>query len=151
MKSLRQAKIMDIIQRESVQTQEQLVRRLEADGFDVQQGTISRDIKQLGLIKVPDAEGTYRYALPAAEEDSGVTGRLATIFREGAVSAQSAQNIVVIKTLPGLASAVCAAIDAMRRPDVVGTLAGDDTGMIVLTDSGAADALAAYVRTQLRG
>ncbi len=135
MKSLRQAKLLEIIQQQDIQTQEELSDILMAQGFKTTQATISRDIKEMRIIKVPTGDGKHRYAPPTAEHESGFSTRLQNIFRESVISVQNAQNIVVIKTLPGLASAACSAIDAMHDSDIVGTLAGDDTGLLLLTDT----------------
>lgn len=138
MKSQRQAKIMEIISTTNVETQEQLLQELEAAGFRSTQATISRDIKELRIVKELTTLGTYRYTTAAKELPSTFSTRLNTIFRECVTRYDYAQNIVVIHTLPGLASAAASAIDAMNMSVVVGTLAGDDTVMVVMRDSNAA-------------
>ena len=135
MKTQRQAKIMEIISTKNVETQEQLLQELQAQGFTGTQATISRDIKHLHLVKVLTPGGVYKYALSPHKASAGVAGRLRTIFRESATSCDVAQNIVVIKTMPGLANAAAAAIDGMDLPDVVGSLAGDDTAFLVMRDT----------------
>jgi len=138
LKAQRQAKIMEIISTINVETQEQLLHELQAAGFRSTQATISRDIKELRVVKELTALGTYRYAVAAKEMPTTFSSRINTIFRECVTRFDYAQNIVVIHTLPGLASAAGSAIDAMNMSVVVGTLAGDDTVMVVMRDTNAA-------------
>ena len=138
MKSQRQAKIMEIISNTNVETQEQLLQELEDAGFRSTQATISRDIKELRIVKELTTLGTYRYTTSAKEVPTTFSSRLNAIFRECVTRYDYAQNIVVIHTLPGLANAAASAIDAMIMCGVVGTLAGDDTVMVVMRDSNAA-------------
>ncbi len=138
MKSQRQAKILEIISTRNVETQEQLLEALQKEGFRGTQATISRDIKELRIVKELTSLGTYRYSTSNNEIDSSFTSRLNTIFRECVVKFDYAQNIIVIRTLPGLASAAGSAIDAMNTNSIVGTLAGDDTVMVIMRDSHAA-------------
>lgn len=138
MKSQRQAKILEIISTINVETQEQLLQELEVAGFRSTQATISRDIKELRIVKELTTLGTYRYTTVAKEVPSSFSNRLNTIFRECVTRYDYAQNLVVIHTLPGLAGAAASAIDAMSMSVVVGTLAGDDTVMVVMRDSNAA-------------
>lgn len=140
MKNLRQTKLCEIINREDIETQEDLQLRLREAGFDVTQATVSRDIKALRIYKALTGKGTYRYALPAEKDADAFSPRLRTIFRESVSSIDRAQNLVVIKTLPGMAPAACSALDAMSPPTVVGTIAGDDTAFIAMrTESAAAE------------
>lgn len=138
LKSQRQAKILEIISTINVETQEQLLQELEAAGFRSTQATISRDIKELRIVKELTTLGTYRYTTAAKEVPSSFSNRLNTIFRECVTRYDYAQNLVVIHTLPGLAGAAASAIDAMNMSVVVGTLAGDDTVMVVMRDNNAA-------------
>ena len=138
MKSKRQAKIMEIISTTNVETQEQLLQELQAAGFTSTQATISRDIKDLRIVKELTTFGTYRYTTASREVPSTFSGRLNTIFRECVTNFDYAQNIVVIHTLPGLASAAASALDTMNMSVVLGTLAGDDTVMVVMRDSNSA-------------
>lgn len=138
MKSQRQAKILEIISTQNIETQEQLLAALQTEGFHGTQATISRDIKELRIIKELTSFGSYRYSAVTNEIDTSFTSRLNTIFRECVVNYDYAQNIIVIHTLPGLASAAGSAIDAMNLHAVVGTLAGDDTVMVVMRDNNAA-------------
>jgi len=138
LKEQRQAKIMEIISNINVETQEQLLKELRDAGFHSTQATISRDIKELRIVKELTALGTYRYTVAAKELPTTFSGRMNTIFRECVTRYDYAQNIVVIHTLPGLAAAAASAIDAMNLSVVVGTLAGDDTVMVVMRDNNAA-------------
>ena len=147
MKNKRQAKIMEIISNINVETQEQLLALLQEEGFRVTQATISRDIKDLRIIKELTSLGTYRYAASASEVRNSFTSRLNTIFKECVVSFDYAQNIIVIRTMPGFASAAASAIDAMHMKTIVGSLAGDDTVMIVMRDNNAAAALCDEIRS----
>ena len=138
MKSQRQAKILEIISNINVETQEQLIMELERAGVRSTQATISRDIKELRIVKELTSLGTYRYTTAVREVPSTFSGRLNTIFRECVTRYDYAQNIVVIHTMPGLAGAAASAIDSMNMSVVVGTLAGDDTVMVVMRDNNAA-------------
>ena len=140
MKSQRQAKILEIISTRNVETQEQLLAALQKEGFRGTQATISRDIKDLRIVKELTNLGTYRYTTSTNEMSGTFSSKMNTIFRECVVGYDYAQNIIVIRTLPGLASAAGSAIDAMNLSLVVGTLAGDDTVMVVMRDNNAAAA-----------
>lgn len=146
MKSQRQAKIMEIISTRNVETQEQLLSALQEEGFRGTQATISRDIKELRIVKELTSLGTYRYTTSSNEVTGSFSSRLNTIFRESVVSFDYAQNIIVVRTLPGLASAAASALDAMNLSAVVGTLAGDDTVMIVMRDNNAAAAFSGEIK-----
>ena len=149
MKSQRQAKILEIISTTNVETQERLLQELEDAGFHSTQATISRDIKDLRIVKELTNFGTYRYTISSNEMGGSFTSRLNMIFRECITSFDYAQNIMVIHTLPGLASAAASAIDAMSMSVVVGTLAGDDTVMIVMRDNNAAAAFCGEIQNLL--
>ena len=138
MKSQRQAKILEIISTTNVETQERLLQELEDAGFHSTQATISRDIKDLRIVKELTSLGTYRYTTSTKEVPATFSSRLNTIFRECVTRYDYAQNMVVIHTLPGLAAAAASAIDAMNMSVVVGTLAGDDTVMVVMRDNNSA-------------
>ena len=138
MKFQRQAKILDIIEHNEIETQEELSVRLCALGYDTTQATVSRDIKELRLVKTLSSSGKYYYTTSAKEAESSFSGRLKNIFRECVTSIESAQNMVVIKTLPGLAQAAAMAIDSMRIEQVIGTLGGDDTVFVVMRDTDSA-------------
>ena len=140
MKAKRQQEILRIIGEKAVETQDQLLAELRARGVQSTQATISRDIKELHLIKELTGRGVYQYAVSESKTSLNFAGRLRTIFKEGVTSFDMAQNIVVIKTMPGLASAIGAAIDNMEIPDMVGSLSGDDTAILIIrTNEAAAD------------
>ena len=149
MKSQRQAKILEIIANKNVETQEQLLAELQAEGFRGTQATISRDIKELRIVKELTSLGNYRYTVSNSDFGSSFTTRLNTIFRECVISFDYAQNIIVVRTLPGLASAAGSAIDAMNLSAIVGSLAGDDTVMIVMRDTNAAAAFCGEIKALL--
>ncbi len=140
MKEIRQKKILELISRSDIETQGQLLDALAEAGLKSTQATISRDIKELRLVKELTHRGTYRYASPVQHDDDHAE-KLRAIFRECVTSFVCAQNIVVVKTLPGLASAACSAIDKMNLTDLAGTLAGDDTAFLAMRDNAAAEAL----------
>ena len=149
MKTQRQAKILEIISTKDVDTQEQLLQELQDAGFYSTQATISRDIKELRIVKELTSFGTYRYTTSTQEVKGTFSSRLNTIFRECVTGFDYAQNIVVIHTLPGLASAAGSAIDAMSMNFILGTLAGDDTVMIVMRDTNAAAAFCGEIKNLL--
>lgn len=132
MKNERQSRILEIIEREDIDTQEMLLDRLEKMGITCTQATISRDIKELHLVKELTGHSTYKYTVSERKTSLNVAGRLNNIFRESVTSFDSAQNIVVLKTMPGLASAACSALDGMHLPNMVGSLAGDDTALLIM-------------------
>lgn len=149
MKSARQAKILEIIASMEVETQEQLLMELGKSGFSTTQATVSRDIKELRVVKELSASGRYRYASSMQETTSPLSGRLNKIFRECVTSIDCAQNLVVIKTLPGLANAAGSAIDGMELPYLLGTLAGDDTVLLIMRDNASAASLCAEIKAML--
>ena len=137
---------MEIISNRNVETQEQLLALLQGEGFRATQATISRDIKELRIVKELTSLGTYRYTIANNEVSSSFSARLNTIFRECVTGFDYAQNIIIIRTLPGLASAAGSAIDAMNMSMVVGSLAGDDTVMIVMRDNNSAAAFCGEIK-----
>lgn len=149
MKNDRQAMILEIIAQENIETQEQLLIRLQARGFRCTQATISRDIKQLHLMKEPVGQGVYKYAVSGNRATLNVAAKLRTIFRECIVSIDYAQNIVVVKTMPGLANGACSALDNMDMNDIVGSLAGDDTALLVMRSTEAAELLCQEIKDML--
>jgi len=146
-KAQRQAKIVEIISNINVETQEQLLDKLQEAGFTSTQATISRDIKELRIVKELTSFGTYRYTTAAKEVPTSFSGRLNTIFRECVTDFDYAQNIIVIHTLPGLANAAASALDAMNMSVVLGTLAGDDTVMVVMRDNNSAAAFCGEIKS----
>lgn len=139
MKSARQTKILEIIASKDVETQNQLIDELAAQGIKSTQATLSRDIKELRLMKELTSSGKYRYVAAGRDDFADFDQRLKKIFRESVTSYATAQNILVIKTLPGLAPAACSALDGMDIVGLVGTLAGDDTAFIAMKDNDTAE------------
>ena len=131
MKTNRQSKIIEIIQKNEVETQDELSALLEKDGFRVTQAPLSRDIRELKLTKIPTAGGRQKYAV-ITDAPENLSKKYERVLREGFLSMDMAQNILVIKTVSGMASAVCAAIDAMKMREIVGSIAGDDTIMCAI-------------------
>lgn len=138
-KQKRQQILMDIITKTEVDTQEEIIKVLNEQGLNVTQATISRDIKELGLVKTSGRAKKYKYAqVSQIHKDSA---KLLNLFKAAVISIEQAQNMIVVKTITGNASAVAASIDAQRIPEVVGTLAGDDTVFCVTKDSTQASAV----------
>ena len=150
MKAKRQQEILRIIEEQDVETQDQLLSELRVRGVQSTQATISRDIKELHLVKELTGYGVYKYAVSERKTSLNFAGRLRTIFKEGVTSFDLAQNIVVIKTMPGLASAACAALDGMDIPDMVGSLAGDDTAILIMRTNEAAVAFCDEIHKMLK-
>ena len=135
MKEKRQRAILDIIANHIIETQEQLLAELKERGFRCTQATISRDMKELQLIKELTPTGSYRYAVSIHQNRRDFNDRLRNVFREGVTSVDLAQNIIVLKTMPGLANAAAAALDGMDIEEMVGSLAGDDTALLVMRNT----------------
>lgn len=130
-KYTRQTKILELISKKEIETQEELAEGLKAMGIDVTQATISRDIKELRLVKVMSKNGKYKYAT-IGQSQEGITDRLNKIFENSVVSIDDAVNIIVLKTIPGAAQICASAIDYMGVDEIVGTLAGDDTVFVAI-------------------
>ena len=150
MKSARQQVILEIISEQNIETQGQLLEALEERGVRSTQATVSRDIREMHLVKEVVGDGQYRYAPSVPDDGSDAARRMQEIFREGCVSFDHALHTVVIKTLPGLASAVCGAIDAMYDDNILGTVAGDDTGLLVMRNAASAERLCMQLRKTYR-
>lgn len=133
MKSKRHLKIIEIIKEHDVETQDDLARLLKEAGFDVTQATISRDIRELKLTKVATSNGKQKYEI-FSYNNNKINQKLITVFKEGVINIDYAQNIIVIKTLTGMAMAVAAAIDSMENFEIIGTIAGDDNIFCVVKD-----------------
>lgn len=131
MKARRQFAIMDIISNQRITTQEELCEALKENGFDVTQATVSRDIKELHLIKVPDQEG-YSYAMPELTSLKGSEDRMKRVFQDSVINLDYSNNIIVIKTMPGAAQSVASLIDTWEQPNILGSVAGDDTIFVVV-------------------
>lgn len=131
MKRFRYSKIKEIVQSRPIETQEELAKALQEEGIEVTQATVSRDIKELMLIKVPTSDGHYRYALSPEQNLLMSKNRMVRLFQDSIIRVDAAVNQIVIHTLPGSANPVAAAIDHARWENVIGTLAGDDTILII--------------------
>ena len=131
-KARRHQRILDIVRSKPIQTQEDLSAELAREGMSVTQATISRDIKELRLIKAPVGDGSYRYTVPVDRNIEDINRLIERVFREAVISVEDSDNIVVIKTLEGAAQAIGAIVDDLDWPEVVGSLAGDDTIFIVV-------------------
>ncbi len=149
MKTNRQKKILQLIAEKSIETQEQLLKELQDSGYKCTQATISRDIKELRIIKTLDGLGGYRYSAPQKHENEKFDARFRIIFRECVTSMDCAQNLVVIKTMPGLGAAAGANIDALHMPSVIGTLSGDDTALVIMRDTESAMDFCSEIRKML--
>lgn len=141
MRYSRHGKILEIIEAKVIETQEQLVTELRKSGMEVTQATVSRDIKELRLAKVMDSSGNMRYA-SVVQSENPVSDKLLRVFAEAFLSCDYANNIVAVKTLPGMAQAAASVIDSLKWPDTIGTIAGDDTVMIVCRAEKIAEKLA---------
>ena len=152
LKAKRQTEILRIIGEQDIETQEQMLDQLRRCGIRATQATISRDIKELNLVKQPGKGGNYRYVAsgPRPVEHS-FAGRLKNIFKEGVASCEAAQNIVVVKTMPGLAPAAAAALDGMELDGFVGSLAGDDTAILIMRTNRVAEELTREIESMLEG
>ncbi len=133
MKNIRQAAILSIIEQNEVETQEELASRLRQMGIDVTQATVSRDIKELRLLKVLSASGGYKYAT-ADQAEHGLSDRFVRMFKDSVLSINYANNIIVIRTLSGSANVAAEAIDSMRIPQILGTMAGDNTILVIVNN-----------------
>lgn len=134
MKRYRSMKIKEIIQSQIIETQEELASALQKEGIAVTQATVSRDIKELMLIKIPYKDGHYRYALSTEKPNVMSKNHTALLFQEAVTRIDSSVNLIVIHTLPGSAQSVAAAIDQSKYQEIIGTLAGDDTILVILRD-----------------
>ena len=141
MKKQRQKALLDIIENQVIDTQEDLQKALEAENFKVTQATVSRDIKELRIVKALDSEGRYRYVRGSGAKNGDVSSRYADIFSNSVTSIKSALNDVIIKCHTGAASGACAAIDMMFGDELLGTIAGDDTILAITEDAESAASL----------
>jgi transcriptional regulator of arginine metabolism len=144
MKNSRHTRILEIISDYVIETQDDLIAKLRESGYPVTQATVSRDIKQLGLIKTATKDGGYKYTV--ARNDNNNNDNKFTIMRETIRSVQNAQNIVVVKTLPGMANAAATSLDAFAGEAIVGSIAGDDTIFIVVRNNEDAEEFTNYVK-----
>lgn len=144
MKTLRQTKILEIIKEYHIETQADLLEMLKREGYSVTQATVSRDIKEMRLVKVLDSDGSYKYAAEAVSASEEASN--AYLFSTAVISIDYAHSIVVIKTKSGMAQAVCAALDSTHRIGVMGSIAGDDTIFVAARTDGAAVNLVSDLR-----
>lgn len=131
MKKSRHQKIKELVEQYEIETQEELADRLRKAGYSVTQATVSRDIRELKLSKVPVGDGRQKYAV-LVHTDHYLSDKYIRVLRDGFVSMDMAQNILVVKTVAGMAMAVAAAMDAMKLKEIVGSIAGDDTIMMAI-------------------
>jgi len=149
MKSKRHQKILELILECEIDTQEELLKRLNEEQFQVTQATVSRDIKELKLVKVQIEKG-YKYAINVASENVDMSFKFHALFSEAVLKIVEAENIVVIRCYAGMANAACAALDSIQWKSVVGTIAGDDTIMCVMKNKDAAKDFARQLQKLLR-
>jgi len=142
-------KVQEIITKEIIRTQEDLADRLRLSGFDVTQATVSRDIKEMGLIKVPSAGEDYRYAVPTEVHPTNLQDRLKRLLRETVVSINDTESLIVIRTIPGNAHALAAVLDNSNWEEVIGTVAGDDTILLVIKPKEAVSGVLGRITTLL--
>ena len=141
MKRARHKMILELIEKMPIDRQEELMNQLRAHGFDVTQATVSRDIRELRLVKASTDDGNYRYVASSAGQRVHTPNRFETIFRESVLRVDYAGHIVLVKCFTGMANAACEVFDAMVWQDVVGTLSGDDTFFILMRSEPAAHAI----------
>ena len=134
MKSKRHAKILELIVQYDIDTQEELLKRLQENGFTTTQATVSRDIKELRLVKIQSNSGNYRYSVNQSRDTVDMSFKFYAVFSESVISIDFAENLVVIRCYVGMANAACAALDSIHWNGVVGTIAGDDTILCVMRD-----------------
>ena len=140
MKRNRQEKLLELISRYEIDTQDELIARLRECGYDVTQATVSRDIRDLKIVKMMTRKGSYRYVLPK-QANEGASPKFSTALIDSIVHVDSACNIVVIKTYPGHAGAVATCVDSLNLPEIVGTIAGDDAIFLVIREAARASAI----------
>lgn len=145
MKTKRHSKILELISERDINTQEELLAYLRAAGFDVTQATVSRDIKELRLVKTMVSDCKYRYA-PSASDSNADIGTKYAVFSQSTRSVDCAGNMVVVKCFNGMANAACAVLDAMNHEGVVGSVAGDDTILVVMRDEKSASTLVGKIK-----
>lgn len=146
MKNARQQKILELISEHDIDTQETLIAKLSEAGFTVTQTTVSRDIRQLNLVKGVTAKGTYKYVAPEVRRDSSVPV-LNSAITDSVVKIDTACNIIVVKTFPGMANAIAVCVDSLYHDDIVGSVAGDDTVLLVVKTADIAETLAVTLKS----
>lgn len=149
MKTVRQVAILDIIEKQEIETQEELASALNARGIRVTQATVSRDIKELRLLKVLTPSGKYKYAT-GDQADNNLTDRFIRMLAESLLSVSSANNLIVVKTLSGSANVAAEALDSMHWPEVLGTLAGDNTVLLIIRSNEETIAVTSRIREMMK-
>ena len=149
MKSLRQQKILEIIENNDIDTQEALIAKLAEAGYNVTQTTISRDINQLKLVKAVTADGSYKYIVPDVKRENNRTV-MNSALTDAVIKIEAAKNIVVVKTLSGMANAIAVCVDSLNHNEIVGSVAGDDTIIIVTKDESIAESMALNLKTAFK-
>ncbi|MBQ4307417.1 MAG: arginine repressor [Lachnospiraceae bacterium] len=149
MKKDRHSRILEIIREKEIETQEELADALRESGYSVTQATVSRDIRDLRLTKVQTGNGSQKYVAMAAD-DTGISERYIRVLRESYVSVDQAQNILVVKTVSGMAMAAAAAMDALNIDEIVGCIAGDDTIMVAVRTTEDATSVMSKIRRLMR-
>ena len=150
MKSERQQKILELIREYEIETQEELIFYLNKYGFETKQATVSRDIRELKLTKVTNSVGNYKYAVQGTASGAIPAPKFNGALVDSITKVSFANNIIVLKTFPGLANAIGTGIDAIRSPEILGCIAGDDTVMVVVASDGAAEDLADKIKHMMR-
>ena len=146
MKSIRQSKILELIKENDIDTQEELLSKLKEYGFNVTQATVSRDIRELGIVKSQGSDGNYKYRAGKEHVSVEISSKFAVILRQAVSSVACANNLIVVKTYTGMGSAAGAAVDQMELSGVIGTLAGDDTLLIIASDNENASEITAMLK-----
>ena len=150
MKKSRHQRIKELVEEFEIETQEELAERLKADGYPVTQATVSRDIRELKLSKIPIGDGRQKYTI-LVQSDHYLNDKYLRVLKDGFVSMDMAQNILVVKTVSGMAMAVAAAIDAMKLKEIVGSIAGDDTIMMAVRTVEDTECVMEKIRNMLEG
>ena len=150
MKNARQQKIIELIEKYDIDTQDTLIKKLSENGYNVTQTTISRDIRQLNLVKGVTSKGTYKYIVPTAAVKEISVPILNSAITDSVTKIEAAGNIVVVKTFPGMANALAVCIDSIHHDDIVGSVAGDDTILLVVKDASSASELEIELKETFR-
>jgi arginine repressor len=150
MKAKRHAKILELIAAQDIDTQEELLRRLNENGFKVTQATVSRDIRELHMVKVQTPKGGYKYSINNVRDNVDMSFKFHAVFSESVIDVDYAENIVVIRCYVGMANAACAALDSIHWKDIVGTIAGDDTIFCLLRDKTQAPELVSQLKRLMK-
>ncbi len=150
MKKDRLEKVIEIISEYEVETQDELIEHLRKEGFDVTQATVSRDIRELKLVKIMTGRGSYRYILPQEDTAGQAALHISSALAETIIRAEYAGNLIVLHTFPGMANAIAAEVDHLRHPSLLGCVAGDDTILIVARDVEGAAQISDQIKDMIR-